>query len=286
MGTRLGFPLGVDESCEIDVVVGQSAGTAEARVVAIEWEGEVALLASLRDVTQGKRSEAKFRGLLESAADAIVIVDDQRRVVLANSRAERLLGYTRSELLSLTVEALIPARFRQRHACHVTRFLGGPRARSMGAGLELFALRKDGREVPVEISLGPLESEEGMLVSVVIVDVSERKRAEQAVREADERFRQAFDEAPIGMAMLDRDRRFVRVNKALCEITGYSHERLEATSLEAITHPDDLDDQEREIAGLLAGEAVGYRSEHRFVDAGQQPGVGGDAGDTVARRGG
>ncbi len=114
----------------------------------------------------------------------------------------------------------------------------------------------------------------GAVVRACLDHVEERRAREAAelgMREAQERFRRAFDEAPIGMAMLDLDGRFVQVNEALCEITGYAREQLEATSLEAITHPDDLEAEKREIAGVLAGEAAGDQSEKRLVHAGRSP---------------
>ena len=252
------------DGSEIDVSITVSA--------VVDASGKVVGASAVaRDVTERKRVDAMFRGLLESAPDAVVIVDERGRVVLANAQAVELLGYSRGELLELAVEALIPERFRESHVGRRTGFFGDPRVRPMGAALELYVLCKDGREIPVEISLGPLESVEGTLVSAAIRDVSERKRAQRAVREAEERFRRAFDEAPIGMAMLDLDLRFLEVNEALCEITGYSREQLQATTSEAITHPDDLGDQDREIAIVLAGEASGYKSEKRFVHAGRNP---------------
>ncbi|MGA2037089.1 MAG: PAS domain S-box protein [Acidimicrobiales bacterium] len=270
-GTQLAYPLVPGESTEIDIVADESPRTAEMRVVGIEWEGEPALLASLRDVTDRKRAEARFRGLLESAPYAIVIIDKRRRVLLANAQAEELFGYTRSELLELTIDALVPERFRELHAGQMTRYSDSPRPRPLRSGLELYALRKDGSEIPVEISLGPIETEEGTLVSATIEDITEVKRAEIALREAEERFRRAFEEAPIGMAMLDPDGRFVQVNDALCDITGYSRDQLEATSLDAITHPDDLGAEEQSIGSVLADEAASYRSEKRLVDAAQRP---------------
>jgi diguanylate cyclase (GGDEF)-like protein/PAS domain S-box-containing protein len=224
-----------------------------------------------RDVTERKREDEdlRFRALLESAQDAIVIVASDGRILRVNRQTEELFGYERDELTGQRVEVLMAERFRGLHPGHREGYLTAPEAREMGAELELYALRHDGTEFPAEVRLNPLRTRDGTLVSASIRDVTERMQAQAALREAEERFRRAFDEALVGMAMLDPDGRFVRVNDALCTITGYAREQLEATSLKAITHPDDLDKQEREIAHMLAGDATGYRSDTRLVSAGQ-----------------
>ena len=140
--------------------------------------------ASIAQLRIERASESKFRHLLEAAPDAIVIVNGDGNINLVNAQAERLFGYARDELLGRPVEMLIPERLRGEHPAHRTNFFTSPRARSIRSALDLYGVRKDGSEVPVEISLSPLETEEGTLVLAAIRDISERKVIEHRIREA------------------------------------------------------------------------------------------------------
>ncbi len=131
---------------------------------------------------QLQRSETLFRGLLESAPDAMVITSSNGRIVLVNRQVEAMFGYQRYELLDHPVEMLIPERFRDAHPEHRAHYAHDSQTRSMGGGLELYGLRKDGSEFAVEISLSPLVSDEGMLVSSAIRDVTERKQTDDALK--------------------------------------------------------------------------------------------------------
>ena len=219
------------------------------------------------------RTERKFRALLESAPDAVVIVDWHGHIKLINAQAEKLFGWPRAEIVGQNVSELIPKSLRSAHREHLKRYLqtASPRPMGMGHNDELYGLRKDGSVFPVEISLGPLQTDEGLLVSAAVRDITDRKLAEAALREAEECFRTAFEEAPVGMALVALDGRIVHVNRSMCEITGHSPEQLEATTLASITHPDDITANDDEIQRLIDREIDHYRAECRYLHAAGDP---------------
>jgi len=341
-----------------------------------------------------RREVERFRGLLETAPNAIVIVDERGEIVLVNTAAERLFDYRREDLIGQSVEVLVPEGMRARHQRLRERFTAERRTRRLGIGLELVARRRDGTEFPVEIGLSRLRTDEGVLISSAISDLTERKRAEAAIAhlaaivessddgivgqtlqgiitswnpaaeriygysaqevigrhntlvcpsleqqqelaaifecvadgggvdhfettrrrkdgrvihvsvtvspirgangevvgastvarditerrrerdalaEAEERFREAFEEAPIGMALIGLDRSFAKVNRALCQITGYTAEQLDRMDVDAIVHPDDEGDVQDGIASVKRGEQSLYASERRLLHASGHP---------------
>jgi protein-histidine pros-kinase len=167
---------------------------AEIALTPVETEQGMLVTSTIREVGAGDASEAYFQNLLESAPDAMVIVDQNGRIAIANEQSTRMFGYARNELIGQPIEMLLPEALRTAHAGHRSTYTNQPRVRRMGVGLELAGLRADGSTFPVEISLSPVQTSSGIFVSSVIRDVTERKTMEKeliAARQAAERANKA-----------------------------------------------------------------------------------------------
>ena len=185
------------------------------------------VLAAIVDITERKRAEERFRLVVESAPSAMVMIDDRGKIILVNAQTESLFGYERHELMDQSIEVLVPTRFRGKHPLFRSDFFGDPKVRSMGAGRDLFGLRKDGTEVPVEIGLNPIKTAEGTFVLAAIVDITERKRAE-------DRFRLVVESAPSAMVMINERGKIVLVNAQTERLFGFSRKDLIDQSIEML----------------------------------------------------
>ena len=189
----------------------------------------------------GEARAARWTGrydvVVEASPNAMLIIDEAGRIVLVNEAVERLFGYPREELLGQPIEILVPERSRANHPGNREHYAENPSARPMGKGRDLHARRKDGSEVPVEIGLNPITTDQGRFVLSVIIDITERKRAE-------ERFRLAVEAAPNAMIMTDEKGTIVLANSQAEALFGYSRAELSGMSVETLvperlraTHP-------------------------------------------------
>lgn len=184
---------------------------------------------AVRDAVRQQESERRFRSLLESAPDAMVVVDEQGVIQLVNSQTEKVFGYDRLEIIGQSIEILTPKRFRKRHVKHREGYHAEHPVRPMGIGLELYGLRKNGTEFPVEISLSPLETESGLLVSAAIRDVTQRKRMEEDVQKLNEDLKQRAAQLEAANKELEAFSYSVShdLRAPLRSIDGFSHALLE-----------------------------------------------------------
>ncbi|HME11139.1 MAG TPA: PAS domain S-box protein, partial [Bryobacteraceae bacterium] len=207
---------------------------------------------SLQKPKKIEPTQTLFENFFEFSPDAIVVTDENGRIMNVNSQAESAFGYTRAELRGLPVEILIPERFRAAHPNHRESYSAHPSVRPMGTALELYGRRKDGSEFPVDVMLSPVETAGGQIFLSVIRDVSERKRAEDALRQSEQQLRvtaeksenelrQIIDAIPQQVFVLDADWNPLFANRLELEYTGLTPQEFQSKdSVDRIFHPEDL----------------------------------------------
>src|SRR5215208_6062008 len=212
-----------------------------------------------------RKSEARYRTVLDTAFDAIVTITPDGVVRWFNRGAERIFGYRAEEVIGQPVTVIMPERYREHCVAGLHRYLQTGEARVVGGTTELVGLRKDGSEFPIEMSLGETYEDGERLFTGVIRDVTERTRAESALRESEQRFRGSFERAATGMALVGTDGRFLRVNRSLCEILGYTERELLGKTFQETTHPDDLEVDLEHLRQLLVRVVRTYQTEKRYL---------------------
>ena len=212
------------------------------------------------------RSEQLFRQLLESAPDAMLVVDGAGRILLVNALTERQFGYRREKLLGQPIEVLLPERLRAAHRRQRELYAVQPQVRFMGAGMELVACRQDGSEFPAEISLGPMPTEQGLLVFTAVRDISDRKQAEAALRTSQQRFDLAVHGTDAGIWDWDLTTDEVYFSPRWKSMLGYADDELDNAFREWETrlHPEDRERALQTIRDYLDGRSGRYELEHRL----------------------
>ena len=229
---------------------------------------------SAKDVTARKHGEEelraadeRFRAVTASTRDGIVSADGNGRIIFWNAGAEAIFGHTAAEIVGRPLTDLMPERYRDAHRAGIARFLATGEGRLTGSTVEVEALRADGSELPIELSLGSWTHNGQTCFTGVVRDMSDRVRARHALREAEERFAGAFEGAAVGLMLAAPDGTVLRANRALCELTGWPEEELAGRSYEELLHPDERGADAAEIAAMLGGRTQRLATERRILVA-------------------
>jgi PAS domain S-box-containing protein len=221
--------------------------------------------ASIRDISDRKKAQQQFRALLETAPDAMVIIDQHGTIQLVNAQTEQLFGYRREALIGKKVEILVPERLRERHVGHRSGYFNAPKVRGMGAGLELAGRRKDGSEFPIEISLSPLETEGGTWATAAVRDISDRKREQDAAS----RLAAIVESSNDAILGKDLDGVITSWNKAAEKLYGYSAPEAIGQNVHMLLPADRASEQDEILARIRRGEQIQHFETVRLAKDGR-----------------
>ncbi|MBK8046126.1 MAG: PAS domain S-box protein [Anaerolineales bacterium] len=231
-----------------------AAQRSELRVANAALQAEITQRAAAQ-VAASER-EMKFSTLLEAASEAIIVVNESGVIVLSNPQAEKLFGYARNELIGKPVEWLMPDAARKRHSAHRREYMSAPHTRPMGGGLTLTGRRKDGTDIPLEISLSAIETNAGTLVMSFITNVAERRRASEELQSQRDFALQVMSAMGQGLTVTNAESRFEYVNQAFAHVLGYDAQRLIGCDPREFVAAADLQKLIRIGEALRAGEPV------------------------------
>ncbi len=214
------------------------------------------------------RAEAQFEALLDAAVDAIIQIGPVGCIQRFNKAAEAIFGYEAEEVLGKNVNILMPEPYRGEHDDYLRHYQQTGEARIIGIGREVIGRYKDGREFPIDLSVGEAKLEGQTSFVGIIRDISERKRAEEQLRRQEEELRLIFQNAPTAIDTADLEGNILSANPAFCSLLGYSEQELTHLSYLDITHPEDLDPSRDHLDRLASGESDIYRIEKRYLRKG------------------
>ena len=243
------------------------------RAPRIEGSGRPArMIGTLKDISERRRaeealrsSEARQQAILRSALDGIVTIDLAGRVLDLNPAAEKMFGHPRAAILGQPMhDLLVPPKYRQAHVEGMARYRKTGHGPVLNQRVEIEAMRADGSIFPVELAIVPIHTESGEIFTATIRDISDRMRAEYALRSSEARFRATFEQAAVGILHQAEDRRFLRVNQTLCKMLGYSREEFLALDADRLVHPEEVGQGLAAMRQLFAGTIDDFAQEKRY----------------------
>ena len=210
-------------------------------------------------------NKSRLNSIIETSIESIITIDDLGIIQSFNPAAEKLFSYNADEIIGKNINLLMPSPYQEQHDSYIKNYLTTSKAKIIGTGRELIALRKDGSCLPIWLSVAEFVEDGQHYFTGFIQDLTQIKQAQEASRLYEEEFKLIFENAPTGVAVLGLDGKYLNVNSALCAILGYSKSELLNLSYIDITHPDDIDISKKYLRNLLSGKEVNYNFEKRYL---------------------
>lgn len=250
--------LAITRACPAYIASGRGPEPWAILLIGFALSGIVIAYTEIRQRAEAalRESETMTRLVIDNSPDAIIAANHTGQIVLANAQAETIFGYSRQELLRMSVEELIPERFRQQHLRHRLDQNAHPISRNMGANLFLYGQRKNRDEFPVDVMLSPLETSLGPLSLATIRDISERKRVEAIMVESEQTYRALFEHATDAIFMLGLDGTHLKVNQKAADLLGYTREELMGMNVHDIVAPGEFIDAQNKLEALMQGRIL------------------------------